>query len=589
MKKSFYLIFSILLFWNQFSFAQTVDDPRIANGIWLYKGGTDAYARIQGKKITYKDFKKMYPYVVGVFNPIPWSLIEPEPGKFQWKEFDENLKQMADAGYFIGFIFWAGPHSPEWLYSEFGVEKVFTNTTKKSMPFFPNYKNADYKKRWYNMLNTVAEHINSLDNDIKNWIVFYQPAEGTTGDEGPFKGAADPSSKKYIFSAKDPWWINFKRDEWEHLYKLYSINNDPIIHLLINGSENEEDWEWKEKHIPYAWEKSNNIGHVYQANGDALKKAHFDPLINEPVEGSNKTLIRTRDEFGSQFAPTYDLITAWFTYWTALHSLHFGLDIWNLHLTKEFFDPGNKPAFQFFAKYAGFKNPKYSPGGFCALRDGLDAANFKRFPESEFGGGDSRSKNGEKRTVNIAKAFAAQGARQEDPEGSMGGQVNNHHAKGINDVNWDIFPANYERYITQYAPNETSVGYWSVGSKEQPYGRFARGFDHKNGKNAMYFNIHDSLFSSFPNGGKQTVILRVVYLDNGGSWKLIYDAVGNESKTAFEMKNGNSGLWKEKIITINDANFANRLPHNSDFSLMNSTTNGTDPIFHMVEVTKEGS
>lgn len=49
-----------------------------------------------------------------------------------------------------------------------------------------------------------------------------------------------------------------------------------------------------------------------------------------------------------------------------------------------------------------------------------------------------------------------QGAAQEYPGGSRGGQTNNHHAKSVNDLNWDIFRSNYERYITQYIPNETS-------------------------------------------------------------------------------------------------------------------------------------
>ncbi len=38
-------------------------------------------------------------------------------------------------------------------------------------------------------------------------------------------------------------------------------------------------------------------------------------------------------------------------------------------------------------------------------------------------------------------------------------------------------------------PNKTSVGWWRVGSGKSIYGRFARGFENKSGKNTMYFDI----------------------------------------------------------------------------------------------------
>lgn len=584
---AFWLVFSIFAICGEAS-AQTVDDSRVVNGVWLYKGGFTSTVASRGVKMNFQRLLKEYPFVRGVLNPIPWSLLAPSPGMYNWDAFDKNLSEIADAGLYIGLMFWVGPHSPEWLYTNFGVEKVYTNTDKEKMPYFPNYKNPVYKEKWYEMIDSVAAHIEGLPASIKNKIVFYQAAEGTTGDEGAFKGVPLANSRQFYFRANDKWWIDFKRAELKHLYQLYTAGKNPPIHILFNGTDEPDEWEWAEKNIPNAWRKSNNIGHIYQANGDLLKKQAYDPYINVTPANSNATLIRTRDEFDGGFAPTYQEIPAWFTYWTALHSLHFGLDIWNLVGNKVLVNPLNLPAFQIFEKYAGYKNPALAPGAFCALRDGLDAADTKRFPVAEYGGGnETKNGGGQQRTVNIARHFAQRGARQEDPAGSMGSQVNNHHAKGINDVNWNIFPGNYERYITQYAPNETSIGYWSVGSKEQPYGRFARGFDQASGKNDMYFNVNDSLFKTFPNAGRQAITLRIVYFDNGGSWKVNYDAVGNTSKTALEVKNGNSGLWKEKEITITDANFGNRLPHGTDIIISNTDSTGEDAIFHMIEIRKQ--
>jgi hypothetical protein len=44
--------------------------------------------------------------------------------------------------------------------------------------------------------------------------------------------------------------------------------------------------------------------------------------------------------------------------------------------------------------------------------------------------------------------------------------------------------------------------------------------------------------------------VRVIYFDSGhGSWALRYDAVSGQ-KTAIEVRNGNSGRWKEAVVTL---------------------------------------
>jgi hypothetical protein len=48
-------------------------------------------------------------------------------------------------------------------------------------------------------------------------------------------------------------------------------------------------------------------------------------------------------------------------------------------------NPVDTTSFNFFNFYAGQKNASKSPGAFCVFRDGLDAADTKRFPESKYG------------------------------------------------------------------------------------------------------------------------------------------------------------------------------------------------------------
>jgi hypothetical protein len=141
-------------------------------------------------------------------------------------------------------------------------------------------------------------------------------------------------------------------------------------------------------------------------------------------------------------------------------------------------------------------------------------------------------------------------------------------------------------FLTQYKPNETSKGLWRVGSKNEPYGRFARSFDHASGKDIMYFNIDDGFFFDKPLAAQYPVTVRVVYYDKGtGSWALQYDAVGNPQKTAFSVKKTDTGKWKEQIIELSDANLGNKCPNGTDIMLVNTDTE--DDIFHLVEITRK--
>lgn len=93
------------------------------------------------------------------------------------------------------------------------------------------------------------------------------------------------------------------------------------------------------------------------------------------------------------------------------------------------------------------------------------------------------------------------------------------------------------------------------------------------------------MFSVFPLNAAQTVYLRVVYFDFGsGSWQIQYDALLNKNKVLTTVTNANTGIWKEVVYTINDAKFANRQLHGSDFKIVN--LDGQKKAFHLVEILK---
>ena len=543
-------------------------------GVW-WRGGRGA-----------AELKKQCPWIKGVFAGIQWSQLEPADGKFDWPFFDKTLAEYAHAGLYIQFIVFVGPDSPRWIYSA-GVPEVKTTPTYNPRGqlhkwTYPFYLNEDYKRYYHRVIREVAAHIDTLPAEVRNRVVCIQTAEGTTGDEGGYKG--EPLDKRY--ELPEAQWRAFKFETWKLFDSLYRPKR-PVVHLLINSGNRAQYNEWLNQNLPDTWRKAGNPGHGYQLNDEKFMMEFFDPLINHPESGK---LLRVRSEMDEMFKGWFQEAPVWNMYWLNLWGLHFGLDIFQ-HQTEAFTNPGFHEGFRFYAKYGGHKDAARSPGAWCALRDGLDASDFRRFPADDFGPGNWRGsaderRQGLERTLRIARAFAPYGAVQGDPEKGMAMVMQNRDAKQMNDVGWNIESGDYQRYIRQYDPNGTSQGYWRRGPKDQPYGRFARGFDVARGKNAMYFDILDPFFSGQPLDAHYPVTVRVIYLDSGqGSWVLKYDSVAEKEKIAIGVRNGGTGRWKEATAVVKDAYFGNRCPHSTDLMLVN--TSKEDTLFHMIEVSRE--
>ncbi|MCL5744615.1 MAG: beta-galactosidase [Acidobacteria bacterium] len=530
--------------------------------------------------------KKQAPFLKGVFATFKWSDLEPANNRFDWKMFESTLASYADAGLYMLLMVWVGPHSPEWIYSA-GVPMVKTTQTlnPRGQPHFttfPFYLNETYKGYYHRMIREVAKRIDQLPPSVRSRIICIQTAEGCTGDEGGYKGT--PLDKRY--ELPEDRWNAFKFETWKLFDQLYSVKKPPI-HILTNSGNQGQYVDWLEKNAPGWWRKAGNVGHGFQLNNEKDMMAFFDPLINHPESGR---LIRARSEMDEMFKGWFQDAPVWNAYWLNLWALHFGLDIF-VHQRSAVADLKYREGFEFFSRYAGEKDAATSPGAWCALHDGLDASDFQRFPEAMFGAGKMRGTAEEKtallkRTVNIAKAFERFGAVQGDPEKGIALIMQNRSAKRMNDVAWNIESGNYQRYLKQIDPAATSQGYWRVGPKDRPYGRFARGFDAASGKNAMYFDIVDRFFGGKPLNGAHPVRVRVVYFDAGqGSWELRYDAAGKPEKTALAVQNKNTGRWQEAGVTLSDAFFGNRCPRGSDLTLVNTSKENT--LFHMIEVVRK--
>jgi hypothetical protein len=427
------------------------------------------------------------------------------------------------------------------------------------------------------MITNVSQHIQSYTSSTRNLIIGIQGCYGSTGDPIAYKGAVPP---QYQISST-------QFDSLFKVYSLYYYNQYqalmPPITLLSNPSTADStETYWLMHNCPDGWLKCGTFAKGSQINMELDKQSWLYNILNQPQNGR---FVMSRSEItGPQ------LTAGWWQedrykemFGIMCYCIYWGLDWPNetsAFITNHHFDS----AFSFLNKYAGQKIPGLATDAMCALKDALDASDSIRFPSSVYG---TVSQTNAARFKNICNAYTSYGAKLEDVSAATVYDLGCLSAKGTNDVGWHLLPGNYERYLHQINANATSAGYWNVDDKDSTviFGRYARGFDIANNKNALYFDVDDNFLRNTPLNGAYPVTIQITYFDSGyGSWKLYYDAVGNRNQASVKVTCANTGKWKQSKIVLSQANFGNKSINNSDFYIQN--TGNQNVIFSMVELSR---
>lgn len=517
-----------------------------------------------------------YPEVKGRLCNFNWKDIEIADNVWVWDSFDTDLAERVKDSLPLIFMVYTEEGAPEWLYDQ-GVPKV-AQRDGKTVTYAPYYANKKYKNYFKRMITTVRQHVETLPYPVRKWIIGVQGCFASTGDYMGYKGAVDP---QYELTGED--FYNLFTEFSLYYYNEY-LNTNPKIYLLSNPQNNgEEQMNWLINNCPNSWIKCGSLGKGFQLNDEVYKASWLYPLLNSPQNGD---YIRARSEL--QFAPEEN---GWwkqykyrnmFTLMT--YCVFWGLD-WSNQSLNQIVDAQYDLAFAFYDKYAGQKNPATASNAMCALRDGLDASDSIRFPVNVFGKVD---RNDTVRYRNIANRFSKLGARLEDPLTATLSEINNLVATGINDVGWNVFTGNYERYLHQLKANETSVGFWNVNAPAEPnalHGKFARGISTLTNKDALYFDVDSLFLNKTPLNGAYPVVIDISYLDSGtGAFSLFYDAKTATDKQSIVIPVTNSGVWKKASITLYDAYFGNRASHASDFYI--KAGNNQTVLFSIVELSR---
>lgn len=541
--------------------------PTDACGIWCWYSWGGTPNKWSGK-ITAEE---TYPGLRGIPIVVGWDKLEPEDGVYQWGMFDDIIKKVAAHDKYVFTLLWINPTEPQWLYDK-GVPRVEIDTFKGDPNFAIQAYPLDKKYKFYSerIITKLAEHLRSLPADLFKRVIFHQVVEGSTGDGFCYKGP--PKDPRYNVSKEE--WADYTDYIRRFTVDAFSkpMDGKPPMVLLIHT----EDVGDGLKVYPGIVLKQGVPSHGYGSNTERTKFNGYKPWMTPDNPAGRPVFSRGEGETMKH--------SKWFMkdpqqnmYWTALGALQCGLDIWNLP-EDVIEDPQWRQSLDIFNKYAGQKYPSKSPVAFCALRDELNADDTTRFPENKYG---ATKKNAD-RVLKICAEFAGHGAVVQDPNSALAGGLKSRGRSGYNDVAWDRIEDDYCRFLYPIDKLATSVGWWNLGPKDQPYGKFARGFEHKTGKDALYFGFHQDFFKQ---DGQMTGALtfRVVWYDNTtGSWGFSYDAGKGNFKSAKTFTGTGTNRWREETFTITDAVMNHNGPRGADLALVNLDTK--DKIFHLIEV-----
>ncbi len=349
-----------------------------------------------------------------------WAELETSNGTWDFSNMDSDLALAAGAGFKVVVAIMVGPMSPKWIYdAPFNVPDVKMQGEGGNYPY---YLDETYQELFMRAVRTFAEHITSLPSELRSRIVAAQPQFGSTGDDCPWHPT--PKDPKYDISTDQ--WHNFTMSYSPDVCAAYKAAN---VRCLWNTHI-----DLLEKLLalcPGSYIKAGMVSHGFQVNFEADNYEEKGAICHAEDE-------HCRGESWPFMVEGYWLeAPVWSTYWHLLWQLTFGVDMPQLS-QPSLVNPDFAPYYEFFNKYAASVRPPANKwvGGFVALRDGLDSANWTRFPNETFG--DAKQRNID-RLKAIRDAFKSRGAKLGDPVAASSAAMHSRERNSTNDVGWRIW------------------------------------------------------------------------------------------------------------------------------------------------------
>ena len=540
--------------------------PREAYGVWDRQGGHSVSA---------------YPYIRGQEYGVEWTAINPARNTFDWSALDSLLQLAYDQNqkFFVKIQPVSGTTMPPWIFNA-GVPKIVCPSYT-----YGYYLDPEFKIYFEEMVRALGKHLREeVPAHLANIVSFVRVDTGATGDEEPYEGS-DVSSVPAQYQISEEEWRNYRLwvfSVYDQAFQHGTGSQIPLIFQNIEAPVYQTELEWVMANV------SSAFGAKYggQVRGHHLSESRNVPDSFKAFSVDTSFIFFSANEMDQTWKnPYFQLNLKLGMYWCAVEQLNAGMGIWDWSgsVLEDAATNDIVSTAHFFNTWAAELDPSTARGGFCIFHEGLASEDTIKFPTATYGSPATKANTA--RYTAICAAYASQGAKMDDLNAATLGQVAQRKVQaGFNDAGWEIWPGNYERFITQISPDSTSKGLWRVNgnltANSHPYDRFARGFDSATSRNTMYFDINDNLLQTVG----QPVRLSVDYLDRGtGQFRMRYQAVGS-IKTAFTVTKTNSNTWKTASVTVTDWAFGNSGPNGADLILVN--VDSDDDIFHKLEVTK---
>ena len=569
------------------------------SGVWWQHGDLDTIQNLS--------------FVVGGDFAPEWASMEVSEGVWDFRIVDSQLNAMAQQHVYIETALQVGPASPMWLYNRSktsaggtkkpdvtAVEVIPKEGHENQAKIFPYYLDPTYQSLFLRAVDAYAAHLaSSIPNATRRMVVAAQAMYGSTGDDCPWHG----TPRDARFDINTTQWQNLTHTLAAQVCRSYTSRG---FKVLWNSQIDNLDYFLSI--CPGSFIKAGMVSHGFQVNYEA------DNMLGKGAVCHKQGIHCRGESWPFSQHGYFQEAPLWAVYAHKLWLLTFGVDMPGLS-APQLVEPANWPMYHLYNKYASSVRPPVADwiGGVVALRDGLDSANWTRFPNSTYG--EAKSGNAD-RLLAIAKANAHRGAAMGDVEAATKDAMASRKRKSMNDVGWRIWQGNYGNgAIVQLAPTQTSVGWWRVGPKHQPYGRFARGFEHSSGKTSMAFVLHKGLWGGLPlrpatsdrannnnkasansssysgSGDMMVINFVLVYFDEGnGKFDLMADTLSG-CRTLTTINVGNTKNWIEHRLSVSDGRF-NRGCVWSGLSLENVhsgadivlKSHSADTIVHSIEV-----
>lgn len=553
--------------------AQKIAIPISSYGIWD-----------RGNILLNDPTNQKYKYFRGAQVEIKWSDLQAKDSlQYNWALFDDMITIAATNNILIFLDILVGPDCPAWLYAN-GVPSVATTDGQHSWPQYPYYLSSNYQRHFYKMIADYGKHLRTLSSNSQKCISFMQVMNGCTGDECAYKGT--PLNNQYTIT--DAQWLNFRLNSFSKFKAAFHDGDTttaiPMLFNNIDPSAYPTEWKWCTDSIGSGFGvKSSASIRGHHLTGDLSFKTSYSPLLYNQ-KGLSIFSRSEMDQGCTQALFTINPPLAY--YWANLNGLDTGTGIHDISKnasTDVTTYPDVMQSMLFYNKYAGQITGSTTVGAYSVFHEGLNAMNTSKFSEATYGKCQMLDTA---RYVKICTAYAARGAQIDDLYAMLQGNVYQRASQtGYNDVGWDIEEGNYERWMSQINADATSIGLFRVRgpltAASSKYDRFARSFENKSGKNTMFFQFWNEVFSTTK---PKTLTFTVTWLDKtkGSTWCLQYkNALGLQS--VLKTTGIGDNTWKTVTTTINDMDVSHTANANgADFMLVN--TDAIDDIFNGIEV-----